>query len=156
MNEQILETDVIHLSNPLPLKKHSYPKSVSCLAFVLIILFLILIPHFLYVELPILRGVKASVDQADYLFDKGHYMLAGMLYDNIYKKHPKFRKAHIRVIQSCFGLVAADKDFYLSGLSYIEGEEFTQKEVKEIESFLPDDYKERFRSLFKFNSFTRE
>lgn len=153
MNEQILEADVTQLFNPLPLKKHSYPRSVKLLVFAQIMLFLTLIPHFLCVKLPILKEVKTNIGQADSFFDKGHYMLSGMMYDDIYKKYPKYRKAHIRVIQSCFGLIVEDKGFYLSGLSYVEGERFTRAEIKEIERFLPEDYRENFRMIFKFNSF---
>jgi hypothetical protein len=137
------------------LKRHSYPFIVKFFCGFAQALFLVVITHFLSIELPCLLKIKRRVDRADLLFKYEEYMLAGALYNDIYKEYPQCRKAHLRIIQSYFALISEDEKFYWLGLSYIVGKEFKNSEIKEIENFLPESYRAEFRSFFKFHSFSR-
>lgn len=132
-----------------PIAKHSYPVLVSFLMIFSTLLFLILVPTFIWIDLPKRHELYFQIKMADDLFAAKQYLLAGCLYDGILKEYPNFEKANTRMVKICFALIPEDTEFYTNGLSYLTEKTYTKTELKDLETFLPEHYKEDFRSHFK-------
>lgn len=155
--EQVLkeQLDNVHIDNAhklVPLQRHRYPFGVKALGVVTIALYVLLLPRFLWIELPSLKRVKNEIRTADTFFAQKNYVLAGVAYDQLYKSYPEFRYAYLQVIKSCFALADQDSGFYQSGLNYMVGEKFSSKELQELKFFLPKMYKKEFKFFLSMNS----
>jgi hypothetical protein len=130
------------------LKKHTYPLLMRCFGFLLLFIFLYVIPHFMFHELPYHYQMKNYIKEAEHYFLHQKYVNALELYLLILEKYPDYRPAKIRIAESYFALSSQRRDLYYIGLSYLRGEIFKNEELKTIETFLHAAYREHFRQQF--------
>lgn len=131
------------------LEKHTYPSGVKALFFLCSFLFLFVMPHFLWVDLPYCYKIHAQIVQADDFFLHEDYIHAAQLYVVILQEHPSAQEIKKKLAKTCFALTAQNHDYYLMGLRYLSGEKYYDDEIKSMEKLLPKEYREDFKLHFK-------
>jgi len=142
--------DSVHLEQDIfPLEKHVYPLWIRASAIATIGLFLVLTPIFFRLDLPYQRQIHAKIAKADQLFLDKEYIEAAFLYQEILDGHPKFKDGKKKIASACFAMTDLNSDYYSVGLHYLAGEQYKDSEIENMQSFLPEEYKNDFKLQFK-------
>src|SRR3990167_11019472 len=135
------------------LKKHSYPSLIFYSGLISILLFITATPLFVIYELPYHKKLQKDLAIADRFFTEKNYETAIQFYNDFLNSYPLYSKSNnvkMRLAQSYFALGESDEYYYALGWEYLENRRYKKSEIQELEAFVPERYKEHFKSQFKW------
>lgn len=132
-----------------PLKRHAYPGIIKFFFCFAIVYGAFVIYMFMRNDLYSDHKIAIRMKEADNAFYNKEYRRAIRMYGEIVEKHPKCSYGKKQAAKACFALVSEDKDFFECGAYFLVEESLTFSERIELESYLPELYKRRFKWLFK-------
>ena len=126
---------------------------MPCLLLLLFTLSLtcIYIPYYIKHQLPVYRKIIYKLKTADQFFYKKQYFDALTNYTDIVNEYPNFEYGITKTATCLFALIEPDRNqgyfdlgmYYLSRLKKID-----TSTIKEIEKYVPNDYKNEFKNYF--------
>ena len=140
---------------PKSLPKHTYPVSVCVLLMYIGLLCVIVIPVFLFYELPLHRALSVRIKQARRAFRDRDYGKAIHLYTELVKEHPNYTQGKRKLGMCYFAMIALQKThdydeiLYEQGWSILPEGHWTAREIHDVAKYLPVVYQERFESSFR-------
>lgn len=139
------ETPVLYPSIP----KHSYPSWVKFFFFAITVLFSFVSIEFIFAELPTHLILSKEVLHAQKTFEKGEYGQAIRLYEKLFEKYPQYKEANMYIAKAYMALSKEDEAYFFQGLFHLNGGTYKQSEINEILVYVPKNFKETFKSLFR-------
>lgn len=142
--------DIQHREQLVALPRYAYPLYIKLFLFSLPVLFLAVVPGFVWYDLPKHKTIHARITKAHNAFAQGNYYDAALVYGKLLETHPSFKEARIALIKSCFALSDQEKDsyYYDAGLHYIGNERYELNEIFAMQEYAPQCYKDDFERRF--------
>lgn len=131
------------------LEKHTYPVWIRFFCFSTLLIFLYAIPQFLIKELACHRELSEKIFIAKNNFNRQNYEKAIELYSKILDKYPSYQLGRIQLAKAYFALSSKNAKFYYTGIRHLPDKSYTKREIAKIIEFLPLEYRDDFKSLFK-------
>ncbi len=131
-----------------PLSKHSYPLWIKCFGLFSLLIWISSTALFMSNQFPIHHALNMRIAKAQQYFNDKDYAQAGNIYQNLVNTYPQFKQGKTRLAQIFFALSDNNEDFFFAGMHYLKGQQYSQTELDEIDRFVPENYKETFKSSF--------